>query len=272
MSLRLRLLLAVGAVALVALAAADVVTYRSLRTYLYDRVDQSLESSHVGLERAANGGFRGGGGGGGPERAPGTFVQIRDAQDAVLSEAPAVLAGGDEATPKLPAHIGGLRQGPEAGEPIRYLTVDSAEDEGPQFRVRVGALQNGGQLLLALPLNNEAATLHRLQLIELAVTGGALVAAALLGWWLVRLGLRPLDDVEETAVAIADGQLDRRVPGDDARTEVGRVARALNTMLARIEDAFAQRDATEARLRRFVSDASHELRTPLAAVSAYAEL
>ena len=84
--------------------------------------------------------------------------------------------------------------------------------------------------------------------------------------------MRPLRDVEETAVAIAGGDFDRRVPGDEARSEVGRVARALNTMLARIQDAFAQRDATEGRLRRFVSDASHELRTPLAAVTAYAEL
>jgi two-component system OmpR family sensor kinase len=93
-----------------------------------------------------------------------------------------------------------------------------------------------------------------------------------LGWWLVRLGLRPLADVEETAAAIAEGDLDRRVPGDDQATEVGRLAHTLNTMLGRIQDAFAERDATEARLRRFVADASHELRTPLAAVSAYAEV
>jgi two-component system OmpR family sensor kinase len=268
MSLRLRLLLAVGAVALVALVAADVVTYRSLKTYLYDRVDQSLESSHTPFEDAANGRGRGGA----PRGSPGLFVQIRNAGDTVVGQAPAVLPGGEEVSPKLPAHIGGLKLGDEPGEPKRYLTVGAGDDEGPSFRVRVGALENGGQVLLALPLNNEEATLQRLRNIELAVTGAALVAGILLGWWLVRLGLRPLRDMEETADAIADGQLDRRVPGDDARTEVGRVARALNTMLERIEDAFAQRDATEARLRRFVSDASHELRTPLAAVTAYAEL
>jgi two-component system OmpR family sensor kinase len=63
------------------------------------------------------------------------------------------------------------------------------------------------------------------------------------------------------------------------RTEVGRLARALNVMLGRIQAAFAERDATEnelraseERMRHFVADASHELRTPLAAVSAYAEL
>jgi two-component system OmpR family sensor kinase len=88
----------------------------------------------------------------------------------------------------------------------------------------------------------------------------------------VHVGLRPLRSIEDTAEAIAAGDLDRRVPGDTKRTELGRLARVLNTMLARIQDAFAQRDATEARLRRFVADASHELRTPVAAVAAYAEL
>ena len=93
------------------------------------------------------------------------------------------------------------------------------------------------------------------------------------------MGLRPLADVEDTAERIAEGELDQRVPGENDRTEVGRLARTVNVMLGRIEQAFADRDATEAalrrseeRLRRFVADASHELRTPLAAVSAYAEL
>ena len=91
--------------------------------------------------------------------------------------------------------------------------------------------------------------------------------------------MRPLADVEDTAERIAEGGLDQRVPGENDRTEVGRLARTVNVMLSRIQQAFAQRDATEARLRaseermrRFVADASHELRTPLAAVSAYAEL
>src|SRR5207302_495548 len=140
-------------------------------------------------------------------------------------------------------------------------------------------LVGGEQLILAAPLTDTAGSLHRLVLIELAVTGGALAAAAILGWWVVRVGLRPLEQVELTADAIAEGDLTRRVPEARPTTEVGGLSRAINAMLERIQDAFKQRDRTEAelrrseeRLRRFVADASHELRTPLAAVSAYAEL
>jgi two-component system OmpR family sensor kinase len=115
-------------------------------------------------------------------------------------------------------------------------------------------------------------TLHRLLLIELAVTGAALLLAGLIGWWLVHLGLRPLRAIERSAGEIAAGDLSHRVPGENPNTEVGRLATALNVMLQRIQEAFAARQASEMRLRRFVADASHELRTPVAAVSAYAEL
>jgi two-component system OmpR family sensor kinase len=91
-------------------------------------------------------------------------------------------------------------------------------------------------------------------------------------WWLVRRGLRPLEEMGVTAGAIAAGDLTRRVEPTDERTEVGRLGLALNEMLAQIEAAFEERRASEARLRRFVADASHELRTPLTSIRGYAEL
>jgi len=102
-----------------------------------------------------------------------------------------------------------------------------------------------------------------------AVVLGAIIA---LGLWLVRLGLRPLEEIGGTASAIAAGDLSRRVEHADERTEVGRLGLALNVMLARIEASFRAQEASERKLRRFVADASHELRTPLSAVRAYAEL
>ena len=88
----------------------------------------------------------------------------------------------------------------------------------------------------------------------------------------MRVGLLPLDRMGHTAGAIAGGDLSHRVETTDPRTEVGRLGIALNAMLDRLEDAFAEREASEDRLRRFLADASHELRTPLASIRGYAEL
>jgi two-component system OmpR family sensor kinase len=288
-SLRTRLLLAVGAVALVALLVADIVTYSSLQSFLLGRVDQQLLMTlgHNGpggpLPFTPGGdadqeGQPGVGQAGGLAAAPGTFVEIRDADGTVTLKVPATENGGTQYSPALPAHV--TSPSGESGAPqVLYFYAPSTTTGGPEFRVQVSTSVDGDQIILALPLDNVDATLHRLLLVEGAVTLAALAAAMGLGWWLVKVGLRPLDDVEETADAIAGGALGRRVPGEDNRTEVGRLARALNVMLARIQQAFAERDATEAelrasedRLRRFVADASHELRTPAAAISAYAEL
>ena len=83
---------------------------------------------------------------------------------------------------------------------------------------------------------------------------------------------RPLRQIEDTAAAIADGDLARRIPTRTAKDEVTSLSRSLNVMLAQIEQSFAAREASEERMRQFVADASHELRTPLAAVRGYAEL
>jgi two-component system OmpR family sensor kinase len=95
----------------------------------------------------------------------------------------------------------------------------------------------------------------------------------------VRSGLRPLEEVEQTAEAIARGDLSRRVPVRRPGSEVGRLASAFNTMVERIENAFRARERSEVsariseeRMRQFVADASHELRTPLTSIRGYAEL
>jgi two-component system OmpR family sensor kinase len=142
-----------------------------------------------------------------------------------------------------------------------------------RFRVRA-SVDSGANVMivLATSLHDVNATLHQLLLIELLVTAAVLAALALLGLWVVRVGLHPLEAIGNTAARIAAGDLTQRVERADDRTEVGRLGLALNAMLHQIESAFKEREASERRLRRFVADASHELRTPLAAVRAYSEL
>ena len=106
-----------------------------------------------------------------------------------------------------------------------------------------------------------------------------LAVLAFIGVALVRRSLRPLAEIEQTAQDIAAGDLSRRVPEWDERTEVGRLGRSLNTMLDQVENAFRDRADSEAaarrsevRMRQFVADASHELRTPLTTIRGFAEL
>jgi two-component system OmpR family sensor kinase len=129
-----------------------------------------------------------------------------------------------------------------------------------------------GTGVIAISLADVEETLRKLLFVELLVTIGVIAAAGGAAWWLIRAGLRPLTEMEGAAADIAAGDLSRRIETTDETTEVGRLGTALNVMLEKIETAFAERSASEARLRRFVADASHELRTPLTSIRGYAEL
>ncbi|MGH9029458.1 MAG: sensor histidine kinase, partial [Acidimicrobiales bacterium] len=130
----------------------------------------------------------------------------------------------------------------------------------------------GGTLITAIALAPTDETLASLTHVEVAVSVAVVIALLILVLWIVRLGLRPLYDMTDTARAIADGDLTRRIQRTDERSEVGRLGAALNGMLSQIEAAFRERETSESRLRRFVADASHELRTPLTSIRGYAEL
>jgi two-component system, OmpR family, sensor kinase len=135
-----------------------------------------------------------------------------------------------------------------------------------------------GTIIVGFDVSSVYRTLDGLALIDLIVSAVVLVALAIAGIAIVRSSLRPLTDIELTAGAIAAGDLSQRVPDRDPRTEVGRLGRSLNAMLAQVEAAFHAREKSEAgarrseeRMRQFVADASHELRTPLTAIRGYAE-
>ena len=127
-------------------------------------------------------------------------------------------------------------------------------------------------LVVAQNLEQSGRTIAQFAGIFLGFGLSVVILGAALTRLLVTSTFAPLRQVEATAAAIADGNFSERLPGDTPNTEVGRLNRSLNTMLARIDRAFADRANTIYQMRRFVGDASHELRTPLVSVRGYAEL
>ena len=266
--LRVKLVAALVALVAVALVVTGATVTTVLRNYLVGQVDEDLSRP---IERVPRGDMGMGDAPFEPDRAEYYVLTTADG-----TEVERQTNGLSLSPPDLSAE-----QIASAGaEPF---TVDSA-GEGAPWRVLVrptNVTVNGQDTLFvrAVSLDDVQATTQRLVLLELMVGVLALGLMAGAGYVVVRRSLRPLEEVESTAAAIAAGDLSRRVPESDERTEVGRLSRAFNTMVAQIESAFRARERSEAaarasedRMRRFVADASHELRTPLTSIRGYAEL
>lgn len=159
------------------------------------------------------------------------------------------------------------------------VTVGSLEHSAVEWRAVSVRGPDGELTTVAIDMSDIQSTVRSLAWSQIAIGTAVLVILGVAGYWVVHRSLRPLVEVEKTAAAIAAGQLDRRVPERDPRTEVGRLSLALNGMLAQIQTAMAssvdsaeQARTSEERMRRFITDASHELRTPLTTIRGFAEL
>ena len=258
------LLLAAG------LGLASVVTTTVVSSYLVRQVDVQLERSAAAVanitlnERI----------GSGSQLPSDYYVLVRP-------------RGGDEVPLRWPQTVNlyGVPNIPAMSNPEveasqdEPFTVDSVGGTDPaEWRVTTFFFYDkfsgelGGTAFVALPLTGIHETVKVLgRALALSALGIALVGGAV-AYLAVHRALRPLREIEETAADIAAGDLSRRVRPAPPTTEVGSLAASLNAMLSQIEEAFAVQEASEERMRRFVSDASHELRTPLATIRGYGEL
>ncbi len=309
MSLRRRLIL--GFVALAALlVVANVLLYRTVARSLQSAVDERLLASGTGPGRdggpgggpgggsGSDGGSNGGGRRPAPEgrgtndsattgrtgsslewsaeqlrRVPGgdqLLLQLRDGSGEIVSE---IYPGQDvgSAAPALePATV--QTRASAVGEPEQVFTAVAGDEGGNSYRVVVSRTRDGGYLVRGASLVEVEATMSQVFLLQAGTTGVVLLGFLLVGWNVTRLGLRPIQTMTDTALAIAGGDLDRKIPPASNTTEAGQLATSLNAMLTRLRTALADEERSSTHLRQFVADASHELRTPLTSIRGYTEL
>jgi two-component system, OmpR family, sensor kinase len=278
--LRVQLVVALVLLAAIGLTAAGALVTTQIRGYLVGQVDKDLQQ--LAQRPPPNQGD------GAPDGSEGSapFETSRDEYYAFAATSGKLIPGNAHSTNKaVPPALSPGQIRSAAGEGAFTVRADG---RGAPWRVVVRLTQAHAQgspvvvpvlYVRAVSLADVENTTHQLVVVELLVGVAVLVLLGGLAYMVVRTSLRPLEEMEGTAAEIAAGDLTRRVPESDARTEVGRLSQAFNAMLGQIETAFRAREASESsalaseqRMRRFVADASHELRTPLTSIRGFAEL
>ncbi|HLS41278.1 MAG TPA: HAMP domain-containing sensor histidine kinase [Ornithinicoccus sp.] len=269
MSLTARLVAVVVVLALVAFTTTTALTAMLLRDYLTEQTDQKLSDSVTPLNALAWTTL--------DELRRGRLVEVSRyfpsggyyvviTERATQSAYALGFSPDDPTVPDLAVPWGDERLD---GEPF---TIRSQDGTVAWRAVARSTSRGEGTVAVALPMDDIEDTVNQVIRLSLVIGTATLVAVALLAWAAVRRAFRPLARIEDTAAAIAAGDLTRRIPERNASDEVASLSTSLNQMLTQIEQSFAVREASEQRMRQFVADASHELRTPLATVRGYAEL
>jgi signal transduction histidine kinase len=268
MSLRTRVMAAAALLVVLTSLVTAVLGTALLRSYLISRTDSQLQDFATVANRIV------------------TRQQLQPSDSSRPAGLPAqflvevISAGGQVSMAGGPL---GATDGPQLSaaqlsDTTTPFTAPAASTSGNSWRVLVQKLSGGGHLVIATSLGDIDSTVTRLEIADAIAAAVAIALLAGVGLPLVRASLAPLREIESTAAAIAGGDLSRRIEHAAGNTEVGRLAEALDLMLASIEAAYLARADGEARalrsqdrMRRFIADASHELRTPLTSVRGLAE-
>lgn len=245
--LRVKLITAVLALVAIALAVISIAGISVLKSYLLNQADTQLQSVSDSADHAV-GQFLSGAQPGVSNTAAVDWIQ----SGGKLQQ---VIAYGTRSGLGLQAQMNVI-PGPDVPTTAGWLAASQGHDVtvaatsgGGRWRVLVqqtsfqdpNAGTITGTLIVGQDVSDVFATTGRLIAIDLIVSAIVLVGLAVVGVAVVRASLRPLIDIEQTAGGIAAGDLTRRVPERDPRTEVGRLGRSLNAMLAQIEVAFRAR-------------------------------
>jgi len=261
--LRARLIAVVVLLLAAALAASGLIVNVLLSRYLLDRTDDELRT-YGGIAAEVAYGTQG------AQTIQPNFTVRLYLPDGTRGVTVADAATESDAEPLIP-QLTSASQDVVLSRPFTVPTISG--DDDLEWRVIAGVNQNKDAVYaVAVPLRQMQDTLRNVLAYAALIGFAVLFASVVIGWFAVRRAFRPLTRIEDTAAAIAAGDLTQRVPERHTGDEVASLSRSLNAMLSQIEQSFAVREASEERMRQFVADASHELRTPLATVRGYAEL
>ena len=274
-SLRNRLTIGVLVLSAIGFVGAGVGSQALLRNYLIHQVDDQLLSvvggtadrlDQAGIAREENDDDR-------PARSLTPLNRVPTSISVTVLDPFGNLIGGiggDLNSNQITDYVKGLLPGQVAAYGSRPFTIEAP---GADFRVATTVLPSSlGSVIVAQSLAEFDKTTRQIGTVFLVIGSLVLLFIAFASRQVIKVGMRPLEKIEETAEQIAAGDLSARLENFDPDTEVGRLSTSLNTMLSRIEESFEARMQSEDKLRRFVADASHELRTPLTAIRGFAEL
>lgn len=258
MTLRARLVAGFTVLLLVAVGITGVVATSAVRATLTAQVEESLhEVARRGTEIDLRTLVRGG------DVFPrNVAVVVIGPEGRVLRSTPSGFGDAPDPLPDV-SNLAHTRAG--------FSTLP-ADDGSFDYLVAITRPTDTAAVVWASPLREVDRAVDLVARVLIIAGAVVLILGVAATWWTVRRGMRPVDRMVATAGAIASGATGRRIDAPSAKTELGRLGRALNEMLNQIEAAKASDRESQDRLRRFVSDASHELRTPITAIGGYAEL
>jgi len=163
--------------------------------------------------------------------------------------------------PMYSYRVGAREPQPENIEKLKNNLLEWQDKDnfyrGKQFRFTLKDSNHSSVLVtLALNINHHRDFLANFNAVLLKFTVIAALISALLQWFVTCHGLRPLKILSEKATLVSGKDIKQRMPVDNLPVEIAGLSATLNSMLARLEDAFQ-------RLENFSSDIAHELRSPI---------
>lgn len=266
-SLRTQLVVMTTALMLMAVIVTAALTASLFRQELVRQIDEDLHTNRNNVSRyltslGTNVDFFSS-----PQSILRFYGELQDNQGTTTTNSS--FTGANEDRPQVP---------PQDAEEVvardnEAFEVPGTAEDSRGWRVTMYRLESGeGSLAIALPLEPVHDSVGRVTSLVATIGLLATAGASVIAYGVTTRSFKPLLRVERTAAQIAAGDLSRRVEIGAPDTEVGRLSRSLNAMLAHIEIAFRSKEHSEEKMRRFIQDASHELRTPLVTIRGFSEL